>query len=203
MFPQDNTQFNVFPSLYIAMTPTESPSLLPAPSHVVLIDEGDVSFNVNLTCTVRESGRFKWTWTDPSGDPPSAVTYSNVTRTSTALFTRISASNNSLTFSCQASYDTEMAFNFPIEVSQSITVMLTDNGGLHIYVCFTNINHCIADTLVGSEITTDFTSEEPTMSLSTNPTNLKGKLFTSRRFYSSIVSMYYDFELCISYIQHR
>ena len=111
------------------MAPTESPSLLPGPSHVVLIYESDVSFNVNLSCTVRESGRFRWTWTDPSGDLPSAVTYSNVTRTSTALFTGISAANDSLTFSCQASYDTAMEFNFPKDVSQSITVMLTDNGG--------------------------------------------------------------------------
>ena len=116
------------------MAPTESPSLLPAPSHVVLIHEGDVSFNVNLSCTVRESGRFRWTWTDPSGDPPRAVTYSNVTRTSTALFTRISVANDSLTFSCQASYDTEMEFQFPIEVSQNITVMLT-KGGLYIELC--------------------------------------------------------------------
>ena len=102
------------------MAPTESPSLLPAPSHVVLIHEGDVSFNVTLSCTVRESGKFRWTWTDPSGDPPSAVTYSNVTRTSTALFIGIT---DSLTFSCQARYDTEMEFNFPKYVSQNITVM--------------------------------------------------------------------------------
>ena len=124
--------------LSIAMAPTESPSLLP---HVVLIHKGAVSFNVTLSCTVRESGRFRWTWTDPSGDPPSAVTYSNVTRTSTALFTGISATNNSLTFSCQASYDTEMEYNFPKDVSQSITVMLTNNGWLILlilYVGFTN-----------------------------------------------------------------
>ena len=112
------------------MAPTESPSFLPA---VVLIYKDYISFNVTLSCTVRESGRFRWTWTDPSGDPPSAVTYSNVTRTSTALFTGISAASDSLTFSCQASYDTEMVLNFPIEVSQSITVMLTEyNGELYI-----------------------------------------------------------------------
>ena len=116
------------------MAPTEPPSLLPAPSHVVLIHEGDVSYNVTLSCTVRESGRFRWTWTDPSGGPPSAVTYSNVTRTSTALFTGTSVANDSLTFSCQASYDSEMEFSFPKDVSQSITVILQSKLELHIYM---------------------------------------------------------------------
>ena len=108
---------------YIVVAPTEPPSLLPAPSHVVPLHKGDVSFNVTLSCTVRESGRFRWTWTDPSGGCPSAVTYSNVTRTSTALFTGISAASNSLTFTCQASYDPAMRLNV-FRVSQSITVML-------------------------------------------------------------------------------
>ena len=107
---------------FIAMVPSKSPSFLPVPSTAVLIYDDDLSFNITLSCTVRESGRFNWTWTDPSGHPPSAVIYSNVTRTSTALFTGISAANDSLTFSCRATYNTSEVFMFSKTVSKNITV---------------------------------------------------------------------------------
>ena len=61
------------------MVPTDSPSLLPP-----VWTSGD---NLTLSCTVAGEGRFSWQWTDPDGNPPSAVILSNVTRTSIATFT--------------------------------------------------------------------------------------------------------------------
>ena len=79
----------------IDMVPTDSPSLLPVPSPVRTSAD-----NLTLSCTVAGEGRFSWQWTDPDGNPPSAVILSNVTRTSIATFTNIRLSVIKARFSC-------------------------------------------------------------------------------------------------------
>ena len=97
------------------MEPTEALSLLPAPSLMLSADQ--VSPNISLSCTVRESGRFRWTWTDSLGNFPITMTLSDATRTSTALFTGISSQSR---FRCEAAYNPQPGQSFGA-VSQVIT----------------------------------------------------------------------------------
>ena len=92
------------------MVPTVPPSILPNTAPAKLL-AANLSPNLTLSCTVAGEGRFSWQWTDPDGNPPSAVTLSNVTRTSIAFFINIndtfSGSKNDsgvLTYTCQATY---------------------------------------------------------------------------------------------------
>ena len=104
------------------MAPTGAPTLLPVASPMLSVDQ--VGPNLTLSCTVRESGRFNWTWVDSYINPPSAVTFSNVTRTSTALFTGISSQSR---FRCEATYDPQPGQSFEA-VSQEIGL---DAAGKH------------------------------------------------------------------------
>ena len=105
------------------MVPTDSPSLLPVPSPVRASAD-----NLNLSCTVAGEGRFSWQWTDPDGNPPSAVILSNVTRTSIATFTNImirgNASEANLTFTCTATYNPLVSGVEQNNVSQEIIVLV-------------------------------------------------------------------------------
>ena len=90
------------------MAPTVPPSLLPNTAPVRLL-AANLSPNLTLSCTVAGEGRFSWQWTDPDDNRPSAVTLSNVTRTSIATFTNIRGTGGgtlerNLTFTCQATY---------------------------------------------------------------------------------------------------
>ena len=108
------------------MVPTVPPSFLPntAPARLLA---ANLSPNLTLSCTVAEEGRFSWQWTDPGGNPPSAVVLSNVTRTSIATFTNIKGTdsgseNETLTYICQATYSSmvngiENAATQAIEIS--------------------------------------------------------------------------------------
>ena len=102
------------------MAPTEAISLLPTPSLMLSADQ--VSPNLSISCTVRESGRFSWIWTDSLGNSPIAVTLSDATRTSTALFTGISSQS---WFRCEAAYNPQPSQSFGA-VSQEIHVDQND-----------------------------------------------------------------------------
>ena len=104
------------------MVPTDSPSLLPVPSPVRAS-----AGNINLSCTVAGEGRFSWQWTDPDGNPPSAVILTDVTRTSIATFTNIRGTGGgtlerNLTFTCTATYNPLVSGVERNNVSQEITV---------------------------------------------------------------------------------
>ena len=104
------------------MVPTDPPSLLPVPSPVRTSAD-----NLTLFCTVAGEGRFSWQWTDPDGNPPSAVILSKVTRTSIATFTNIRGTGGgtlerNLTFTCTATYNPLVSGVERNNVSQEITV---------------------------------------------------------------------------------
>ena len=98
------------------MAPTEALSLLLAP--YLTLNPYQISPNIILSCTVRGSGRFSWIWTDSLGNFPIAMTLSNATRTSTALFTGISSESQ---FRCEAAYNPQPGHSFEA-VSQVIPV---------------------------------------------------------------------------------
>ena len=111
---------SVFPT---AMVPTVPPSLLLVPSPVRTSAD-----NPTLSCTVAGEGRFSWQWTDPDGNPPSAVILSNVTRTSIATFTNIRGTGGgtlerNLTFTCTATYN-PLVSGVENTDSQEITVVV-------------------------------------------------------------------------------
>ena len=100
------------------------PSLLPVPFPVRTSAD-----NLTLSCTVAGEGRFSWQWTDPDGNPPSAVIFSDVTRTSIASFTNIRGTaggtlERNLTFTCTATHNPLVSGVERNNVSQEITVSL-------------------------------------------------------------------------------
>ena len=106
------------------MVPTDPHIFLPVLSPVRTSAE-----NLNLSCTVAGEGRFSWQWTDPDGNPPSAVILSNVTRTSIATFTNIRGTGGgtlerNLTFTCTATYNPLVSGVERNNVSQEITVVV-------------------------------------------------------------------------------
>ena len=111
------------------MVPTVPPSLLPntAPARLLA---ANLSPNLTLSCTVAGEGRFSWQWTDPDGNPPSAVILSNVTRTSIAYFTNIrgtpsGSDNEMLTYACHATYSTTVS---GIENTATQTIGISPEG---------------------------------------------------------------------------
>ena len=86
--------------------PSMPPSLLPNTAPTTLSAD-NVSPNLTLSCTVMGEGRFSWQWTGPDGNPPSVMILSDVTRTSTAVFTDIrdTTEKGSVSFSCEATYN--------------------------------------------------------------------------------------------------
>ena len=71
------------------------------PSPTVSRPVEDVSPNLTLSCSVSGEGMFSWQWTNPDGDPPSEVMLYDTTRTSTAVFTRISSTSEGM-YQCEA-----------------------------------------------------------------------------------------------------
>ena len=104
------TQLCPFPEVTAPSTP---PSLLFDTAFMTLSAD-NLSPNLTLSCTVMGEGRFSWQWTGPDGNPPSAVILSDVTRTSTAVFTNIrntlmdtlaeETGERSVSFRCEATY---------------------------------------------------------------------------------------------------
>ena len=123
---------NLFLSPLLAMVPTVPPSLLPSTAPARLL-AANLSPNLTLSCTVAGEGRFSWQWTDPDGNPPSAVILSNVTRTSIATFTNIRGTGDgtlerNLTFTCTATYNPLVSGVERNNVSQEITVVAIVQG---------------------------------------------------------------------------
>ena len=111
------------------MAPTEAFSLLPP--HIPMLRFDQISPNLSVSCTVRENGSFSWMWIhNNTGDPPIAVTYSNATRTSTALFTGISPLSQ---FICEAAYNPQPGQSFET-VSQVIHVNAIISGKILIFL---------------------------------------------------------------------
>ena len=102
------------------MAPTEAFSLLPP--HIPILSLDHIGPHLSLSCTVRESGRFSCIWTDTLGNSPIAVTFSNATRTSTALFTGISSQSQ---FRCEAAYNPQPGRSFEAKFNQ---VEVNDNA---------------------------------------------------------------------------
>ena len=120
--------------------PTTAPSLSPSPA--VVLDADNVTSNLTLSCTVAGEGRFRWQWTDAGGNSLNPeVTFSDTTRTNTALFTRIKSGN---TFRCVATYDPAIpGASFGMSASQEISVRFPRKESLLITVLMKlNNYHC-------------------------------------------------------------
>lgn len=114
---------NLNPFNYVLYFSIVIHSLIPSP--LIVRDVDNVSPNLTLSCSMDGEASFTWWWTDRNGNSPDQVVLSNATRTSTALFTRISSDEDGLLiFQCQSTYNPLPGQMFTAVASQDVNVEL-------------------------------------------------------------------------------